>query len=184
LERSSVGWSAVALADCATGSATTNRATSVQAGTATEYVTQLIAFHTAVSESDADALVVLGGCGYDVLSSEPGSPQREFFRHLVDEGRDAFDVFDVHLNGDPYAIPAYVEMARELIRACGYQKPIVAGEYAGPSLFEFREAEQAMQDALANILAAPAGTLSTDAKKQVRQETPERRAMRARCTPG
>jgi hypothetical protein len=150
------------------------------AGTAQEYVAQLTAFHAAVNQSDRDALVVLGGCGYDLLSSEPGSPQREFFRHLVDAGRDAFDVFDVHLYGDPYNISEYVETARGLMHACGYEKPVVVGEYAGPSLFEFRDAEQAMQDALAAIFAAPVGPQSTDAlKEQARQETAERRAMRA-----
>jgi hypothetical protein len=150
------------------------------AGTTAEYVAQLTAFHAAVHESDAGALVVLGGCGYDVLSSGPDSPQREFFRHLVDAGRDAFDVFDVHLYGDPYRVPEYVKTARVLMRAGGYEKPVVAGEYAGPSLFEFPEAERAMQKALASIFAAPPGTQSTDAlKEQARQETPERRAMRA-----
>jgi len=150
------------------------------AGTAPEYVAQLGAFHAAVHESDGGALVVLGGCGYDVLSSEANSPQRQFFRHLVDAGRDAFDVFDVHLYGDPYRVPEYVETARALMHGCGYEKPVVAGEYAGPALFEFPEAERAMQGALADIFAAPPGSRSTDAlKEQARQETPERRAMRA-----
>ncbi len=149
-------------------------------GTAAEYVAQLAAFFSAVHETDASALVVLGGCGYDVLSSESNSPQRAFFHHLVDAGRDAFDVFDVHLYGDPYKVPEYVEMAREMMRARGYEKPVVVGEYAGPSLFEFPDAEHAMQTALADIFAAPLSNQSTDAlKEQARQDTPERRAMRA-----
>src|SRR4029079_6786618 len=39
------------------------------AGTAPEYVAQLARMHTAVHDEDPDALVVLGGCGYDVFSS-------------------------------------------------------------------------------------------------------------------
>jgi len=150
------------------------------AGSAAEYVAQLTTFCSAVHETDASALVVLGGCGYDVLSAGSNSPPREFFRHLVAAGQDAFDVFDVHLYGDPYKVPQYVETARELMRACGYEKPVVVGEYAGPSLFEFPDAEQAMQAALADIFAAPLGRQSTDVlKDQARQDTPERRAMRA-----
>jgi hypothetical protein len=43
------------------------------AGTAAEYVEQLTTFYRAVKDADPAAGVVLGGCGYDVFSSEPGS---------------------------------------------------------------------------------------------------------------
>lgn len=150
------------------------------AGTAAEYVAQLEALHAAVKEADPDAAVVLGGCGYDVFSSEPNSPPRQFFDHVVGGGRDAFDLFDVHLYGDPYRLSGYLETARQMMRAHGYEKPIVAGEYAGPSLFEFPDAEAAMQQAFASIFAAPPPNQSTEAlKEQAGQETAERRAMRA-----
>src|SRR5256885_935323 len=67
------------------------------AGTAAEYVTQLATFYRAVKDADLSAAVVLGGCGYDVLSSEPDSEPRRFFSHLTGEGRDFFDLFSVHL---------------------------------------------------------------------------------------
>jgi Beta-galactosidase len=46
------------------------------AGTADEYLTHLGAFYPAVKSADATALVVLGGCGYDVLGSASDSEQR------------------------------------------------------------------------------------------------------------
>jgi len=111
------------------------------AGTAPEYVTQLAAFYEAVKSGDPGAKVVLGGCGYDVLASEPGSEPRAFFAHLLDRGRDVFDVFDVHLYGDPARVPAYVADVRAMMRDHGYDRPVVAGEYGGPILFEFPELE-------------------------------------------
>lgn len=47
-------------------------------GTADDYVAQLRVMHDAVKAVDPDALVVLGGCGYDVLSSPLDSEERRF----------------------------------------------------------------------------------------------------------
>jgi hypothetical protein len=150
------------------------------AGTADEYGRQLDAFSTAVKSADPTALVVLGGCGYDVLSSPAHSPQRQFFDAIVSSGRDAFDIFDVHLYGDPYRIPEYVATARQFMAAHGYQKPVVAGEYGGPSLFEFPEVETALQTALAEAFAsAPAAQSTESLAAQASQNTPERLAMQA-----
>src|SRR5262249_35552837 len=105
------------------------------AGTAEEYVTQLKAMHAAVRRADPAAKVVLGGCGYDVFSAGEGDPPRVFFDHLVDAGRDAFDLFSVHLYGDPARVPQYAATARAMMRRHGYEKPLVAGEQGGPVLF-------------------------------------------------
>ncbi len=149
------------------------------AGTAGEYVTQLSAFHAAVTVADPAATVVLGGCGYDVLSSPPGSEPRRFFAHLVDAGRDAFDVFDVHLYGDPANIPSYVDEVRKMMRAHGYEKPVVAGEFAGPVLFEFPEVEPILQQTMMTAFAeqAPGGSSVGELAERVGQDSPERRAM-------
>jgi hypothetical protein len=150
------------------------------AGTADEYEAQLKTFYAAVKSAQATALVVLGGCGYDVLSSPPDSPQREFFDRLASAGRDAFDLFDVHLYGDPYRIPQYVATARRCMAAHGYQKPVIAGEYGGPSLFEFPEVEAALQVALAEAFSSLAEPQSTEVlAAQSSQDTPERIAMKA-----
>lgn len=152
---------------------------SLWAGTADEYVFQLKTMYRIVKSVDPSASVVLGGCGYDVFSSEPNSPQRQFFDRLADTGRDAFDYFDVHLYGDPYCIPDYVETARLFMRAHGYQKPVLAGEYSGPSLFEFHDVEVALQQLLTRAFAEPPATQSTEALRAgLTQETPERRGMR------
>ena len=149
-------------------------------GTAAEYVEQLRIFHREVKAADPAAAVVLGGCGYDVLSSEPGSAARQFFGHLAGAGRDAFDLFSVHLYGDPAAVPDYLETARQLMREHGYLKPVVVGELAGPEPFEFPEAMAVMQQVLAEAFAqAPPAQSTGELAAQAGQASPERRAMAA-----
>jgi hypothetical protein len=149
-------------------------------GTAAEYVEQLRAFYPAVKAADPAAAVVLGGCGYDVLASEPGSPARQFFDHLAGAGRDAFDLFSVHLYGDPGAVPEYLDTARQFMTAHGYLKPVVVGEHGGPEPFEFPGAMAVMQQVLASAFAPAAPAQSTgELAAQAAQETPERRAMAA-----
>ncbi len=148
------------------------------AGTAAEYVTQLQTMYEAVQDADPAAAVVLGGCGYDVLSSPPDSPQRQFFDHLAGAGRDYFDLFSVHLYGDLASVPGYVETARDFMRAHGYLRPVLAGEHAGPQPFEFPEAVAVMQQVFAEAFAQPPATQSTgELAERAAQETPEHRAM-------
>ncbi|MGH3180258.1 MAG: hypothetical protein ACRDPF_41085, partial [Streptosporangiaceae bacterium] len=90
------------------------------AGTAAEYAEQLQTMYDAVKQADPAAAVVLGGCGYDVFSSEPGSAPRQFFDHVAKAGRDAFDLFSVHLYGDLDRIGEYIATARQFMRAHGY----------------------------------------------------------------
>jgi len=150
------------------------------AGTAAEYVAQLTELYRAVKEVAPAAAVVLGGCGYDVFSSEEGSASRTFFEYLVSAGRDAYDLFDAHFYGDPMRIPEFVATAERLMRAGGAVKPIVAGEYGGPILFEFPELEPVLQQTLTAAFAAPPGNLDTaELKAQLAAETPERRALAA-----
>lgn len=151
------------------------------AGTAEEYLAQLRAMAGAVRAVDPDAAVVLGGCGYDVLSSADGSDQRRFFDTLVRDGRDDYDVFDVHLYGRPDRVGGYVADVRAMMRAHGYEKPVVAGELNGPAPYELPRAEAAMYQVMAAAFADPAAAeLSTDAlQERAVQETPERPAMRA-----
>jgi hypothetical protein len=61
--------------------------------------------------------------GYYVFSSPDGSEPRQFFDHLASAGRDWFDVFDVHLYGDPRQDRAHLDAARQIMRAHGYEKP-------------------------------------------------------------
>ncbi|MGI5240309.1 hypothetical protein [Dactylosporangium sp. CA-139066] len=149
-------------------------------GTAAEYVEQLRVMYQAVKEADPVASVVLGGCGYDMLGSAPNSEQRRFFDEIVAGGRDAFDVFDIHLYGPPERIPEYVATARRLLAAHGADKPIVAGEHGGPVLFEFPEVEPVLQDTMMRAYAdVPATQSIGELRERAAQETPERRAMRA-----
>lgn len=149
-------------------------------GTAAEYVTQLKTFYRAVKDSDPAAAVVLGGCGYDVFSSEEDGPARQFFDHLAAAGQDAFDLFSVHLYGDPASVPDYLDTARQFMRAHGYLKPVVAGEHAGPQPFEFPDAVAVMEQVFAAAFSEPQAAQSTgQLAAQAGQDTPERRAMAA-----
>ncbi|MDX3234549.1 hypothetical protein PV392_02360 [Streptomyces sp. ME03-5709C] len=118
------------------------------AGTAPEYVAQLTAFHRAVRAADPAAAVVLGGCGYDVLSGPPDGEARRFFDHVVEHGREAYDLFDVHLYGDEHAIPDQVAQVRAMMRRHGDERPVVVGEYNGPTLFEFPRAQAELERAM------------------------------------
>jgi hypothetical protein len=150
------------------------------AGTADEYVEQLTTMYGAVKDADPAAAVVLGGCGYDVFSSEPGSAARQFFDHVAAAGRDAFDLFSAHLYGDLASIGDYLETARQFMRAHGYLKPVLVGEHAGPQPFEFPGAMAVMQEVFATAFAdSPASQSTSELADRARQETPERRAMSA-----
>ena len=153
------------------------------AGTAAEYAEQLQTMYDAVKEADPAAAVVLGGCGYDVFSSEPGSAPRQFFDHVAKAGRDAFDLFSVHLYGDLDRIGEYIATARQFMQAHGYLKPVVAGEHAGPQPFEFPEVMAVMQETFAAAFAEAAGSAPSQSTDELAgragQDTPERRAMKA-----
>ena len=153
------------------------------AGTAAEYVGQLRTMYRAVKEADPAAAVVLGGCGYDVFSSEPGSAPRQFFDHVTGAGRDAFDLFSVHLYGDLAALPGCIATARQFMRAHGYLKPVVAGEHAGPQPFEFPGAMKVVEETFMAAFADAAGSSPSQSTEELAsragQETPERRAMTA-----
>ena len=143
------------------------------AGTAEEYVAQLKVMYQAVKEADPQAAVVLGGAPFGLPESPPDGPERQFFDVLLRDGRDHFDVFDLHLYGEASRIPADIETARGLMRGYGYEKPLVAGEYNAPWPNLYPEAVTAMQSAMA---AAFAGGLDLSGD-QGSGQTPEQAAM-------
>ena len=144
------------------------------AGTAAEYVAQLQVLHRAVKDADPGAAVVLGGAPYALPASPPGSPERQFFDVLLRDGRDFFDLFDLHLYGDANRIPADIETTREMMRAFGYEKPLVVGEYNAPWPNLYPEATAAMEQVMA---AAFAGAAAGQGGDPAPQRTPEEAAM-------
>jgi hypothetical protein len=113
-------------------------------GTKEEFVAQLKVFYKAVKDADPSATVVVGG--YDGLFGPPGThpfPNQQvglaFFDYVLSEGKDAFDVFDLRLYGDPYTIVARVDIMRQKMQALGYVKPVICTEYGGPAFFQFPE---------------------------------------------
>jgi hypothetical protein len=125
-------------------------------GTAAEYVAQLQVMHQAVKDADPDAVVVLGGAPYALPAAAPDSSERAFFDTLLRDGRDFFDLFDLHLYGDASRILADIETTRGMMRAFGYEKPLVVGEYNAPWPNLYPEATAAMEKAMAAVFAAGA----------------------------
>jgi hypothetical protein len=144
------------------------------AGTAAEYVAQLRVLHRAVRDADPGAAVVLGGAPYALPASPPGSPERQFFDVLLRDGRDFFDLFDLHLYGDASRIPADIETTREMMRAFGYEKPLMVGEYNAPWPNLYPDATAAMEQVMA---AAFAGAAAGQGGDPAPQRTPEEAAM-------
>jgi hypothetical protein len=112
-------------------------------GTTEEYAAQQKLFYQTVREADSSAVVVLAGfnglfdpTGADPLPDEDANV--EFLKRILEGVSGAFDVFDIHLYADPYTIPARIEAVRQMMRAAGAERPVMAGEYAGPSFFEFK----------------------------------------------
>ena len=113
-------------------------------GTKEEFVAELKVFYKAVKDADPSAVVVCGG--YDGLFGPPGThpfPNQQvgldFFDYVLKEGRQAFDIFDLRLYGDPYTIVGRVQIMRQKMEALGYSKPIICTEYGGPAFFQFPE---------------------------------------------
>ncbi|GAA2209688.1 hypothetical protein GCM10009850_051470 [Nonomuraea monospora] len=142
------------------------------AGTAGEYVTHLAGFHQAVKATDPQALVVLGGCPPTAFA-EPGAEQ-DFFLQLIRDGEHSYDIFDIHLYGDPYQIPSIVAEVRSLT-----DKPVIVGEYNGPLLVQYPEAFEHLGEVLAAGALTPWHTMTIeDFRTGLFTAEPVRQAMR------
>ena len=134
-------------------------------------------FARAVRRADPAAAIVLGGCGFDVLSAAAEAPARVFFDEVLERTKDDFDLFSLHLYDDPAAIPAHFDAARAMMARFGYERPIVAGEMGGPTPLGFPALEPVMQQVMAEAFAAGPPSLDTAALGAA-FETHDRRAMR------
>ena len=78
-------------------------------------------------------------------------------------------------------MPEHLATARGFMRAHGYERPLVAGEHNGPTLFDFPAATAELERSMAAAFAAPDGPvrMSTDElAAQVAADSPDRRALR------
>ena len=151
------------------------------AGSAGEYATQLGLFHRAVKAADPAAAVVLGGCGYDVLSSPPDGPPRAFFDEVLARAGAWFDLFDVHLYDSPALIPAHLSTVRDMMRAHRCERAVVVGEYNGPTLFELPELDGVLHATMAAAFADTTGEAAfstSELSATAVTETSERRALK------
>jgi hypothetical protein len=147
------------------------------AGTAAAYVAQLRVMHRAVKDADPGAAVVLGGAPYALPAAAPDSPERQFFDAMLRDGRDHFDLFDLHLYGPADQVLADIDTTRGMMRAFGYEKPLVVGEYNAPWPNLFPEATAAMEQAMAAAFAAGAGADDDQGADGAEARTPEQVAM-------
>jgi len=111
-------------------------------GSADEYAAQQRLFYKTVKQADPHAMVVLGGSDglFDPTGADPMPGQEAdlaFLNRELAGAKGAFDLFDLHLYGDPYTIPARIDAVRQAMRAAGTERPIIVSEYDGPGFFEF-----------------------------------------------
>jgi hypothetical protein len=126
-------------------------------GTAADYANQLKVFSCAVKAADPNAAVILAGAVDAFESSADSQDEQNFFDYLLRESTDYFDIFDLHLYGDLYAITANIDAVRQKMDALGYWKPIFCGEYNGPSFFNFAVNLPILQNIFAKMLVNPQG---------------------------
>ena len=145
-------------------------------GTAGEYADLLTTFATAVRGVQQAGAVVLGGIGYDALGSEQGSDSWAFFETVCRAASSSFDLVDVHSYDDPRRLPGHLRTVRALLERCGCPRPLVVGEYGGPTMFGFPAAEQSVQTAMMTAFQQGA---TVETVGSAAGETPDRAAMRA-----
>ena len=113
------------------------------AGSADEYAARQRLFYQTVKAADPKAVIVLGGSDglFDPSGADPFPGQDRdmaFVGHVLGAVGKFYDLFDLHLYGNPYTIPARVAAVRQMMRAAGIERPIIAAESSGPSFFEFK----------------------------------------------
>ncbi|MBI3922970.1 MAG: glycosyl hydrolase 53 family protein, partial [Armatimonadetes bacterium] len=132
-------------------------------GTAEEYVTLLQAGYAAVKAADPSATVLAGGFSTFALRVMIGDANpsnaaaiRSFVNRVLAEGKDHFDITDVHLYDNYTLIPAKVDFVRNTMSANGYSKPVWATEIGGP-IGGYTEAGQASEVIKRIVLALASG---------------------------
>ena len=113
------------------------------AGSADDYAARQRLFYQSVKAADPKAKVILGGSDglFDPSDADPFPGQDKdmaFVGQVLRAVGKSYDLFDLHLYGNPYTIPARVAAVRQMMRAAGIERPIIAAESSGPSFFEFK----------------------------------------------
>ena len=101
--------------------------------------------------------MILAGAVDAFHSSADSQDEQNFFDFLLRESADYFDIFDLHLYGDLYAITTNIDAYARKSAALGYQKPIFCGEYNGPSFFNFAENLPILQSIFAKMMVNQQG---------------------------
>ena len=102
---------------------------------AADYVKAQACFYKAVKVADPTAKVLGIGLAWPFGGIEPSNTN--FIDYILENGRDYYDMVDIHLYWDLYTIPDRVRWLRERMNRFGYQKPIVCAELGGPTPLQF-----------------------------------------------
>lgn len=99
---------------------------------AEEYLKILKRAHDVIKEADDDAVIVLGGFTGNWKDGTNVNPV--FVEYVLENGKDYFDILDVHLYGDPETYKERVGWFVDLMNKYGYSKPIWSTEMGGPDI--------------------------------------------------
>ena len=89
-------------------------------------------FYQAVKSVLPDVPVIGVNNNGNFSAHDMGDPQSvDFFDYVLQHSKDDFDLLDIRLYGDIYAISHRVEWFRSRMQRYGYQKPVVSTEYGG-----------------------------------------------------
>jgi len=99
---------------------------------AEEYLKILKRAYNVIKEADDDAVIVLGGFTGNWKNGTNVNP--EFVEHVLKNGKDYFDILDVHLYKDPETYEERIQWFRDLMNKYGYSKPIWSTEMGGPDI--------------------------------------------------
>ena len=99
---------------------------------AEEYLKILKRAYNVIKEADDDAVIVLGGFTGNWKNGTNVNP--EFVEYVLKNGKDYFDILDVHLYGDPETYEERIQWFIELMSKYGYSKPIWSTEMGGPDI--------------------------------------------------
>jgi len=96
------------------------------------YVTLQHIFYQAVKAVLPEVQVVGVNNNGNFTKRGMGEPvNADFFEYVLQHGKDDFDLLDIRLYNDMYAIPHRVAWFREHMQRYGYEKPIISTEYGG-----------------------------------------------------
>jgi hypothetical protein len=99
-------------------------------------------FYESVKSADPDAKVVgvcAAGGGTKKINEVIVPSNSDFFKYVIANARDYFDLIDIRFYHDVYSIPQRLKWFIQEMRKNNYIKPVISTEGGGPTTMEFRK---------------------------------------------